>query len=101
MADEDCRARYPPERAEHAVDITGVAVEAVLAGDHLVALGPQRAHDLVEARTIGPQPVGEHDDGVVLLGHVALLSVEPLSRADPDSGHDYAYLRERVHRMPR
>src|ERR1700760_2075936 len=68
MADEDRRARHPPERPKHAVDIAGVAVEAVLARDHLVALRPQRTHDLVKARTIGPQPVRKNDAGFALGG---------------------------------
>jgi hypothetical protein len=36
----------------------------MLAGDHFVALCPQRGHDLVETRTVGPQSMGKHDAGL-------------------------------------
>ena len=36
-------------------------VEAVLGGDHLMPIRLKRGNHLVEARSVGPDPVAEHD----------------------------------------
>jgi hypothetical protein len=65
----------PPQGPGHRGDVALEAVEAVLRGDHFVPLREERADHLVEAGTVGPDAVGEHDAWLALkLTGVALLS---------------------------
>src|SRR6185295_18502169 len=63
MTDEDGRAADPPQRAHHGIDISLERVEAVLRRHDLVPVGLKYRDHLAEARTVGPEAVGEHDAG--------------------------------------
>ncbi len=51
----------------------------MLGADHLVPIRLQRGDQLLEARAIGPEPVGEYDAWFALLGHCYLLPSSKLA----------------------
>jgi hypothetical protein len=80
VADQDGRAAHPAQRAAHGRDVTVERVEAVLAGNHLVAVRLQGGDHLAEARPVGPDPVDE-DDAWLGLRHEPLPSDVPVPDA--------------------
>ena len=61
VADEDGRATDSRECVPDYSDVAFGRVEAVLAGQHLIALRLKREDQLAKARAVGPNPVGEHN----------------------------------------
>src|SRR4029077_7544486 len=76
VADENRRATHTPQRAENGVDVGLGCIEAVLGGDRLVALRLERGDQLVETRSVGPDPMGEDNARLRLYGHDLSSSVK-------------------------
>src|SRR6266478_1322191 len=72
VADEDNGAADPAQRCFHQGDVLCRCVEAVLRRNALIPLRLKGNDQLAEARTIGPEPMAEHDAWFGLR-HFALL----------------------------
>jgi hypothetical protein len=77
VADEHDRPRDVVDREVDARDVALQRVQAVLRGEHLVPLGLEGRDELVEARTVRPQPVREDDAG--LGRHTFLSSIDAIA----------------------
>jgi hypothetical protein len=72
MADQDDGPRRLRYTADDAVDLILMVLQTVVAGEHLLPLRPERRDQLAEARTLGPDSMGEDDAFVPR--HNSLLS---------------------------